>query len=270
VSHAILRETPRKSKEIIMTNQPTSDGEGLRIRYDHYEPSDGYVTGIAHVKTAEGQSFEIRVSGPAAAVDQYAAEAVILKLALVPATSESAARMAQLKAQALEFRRTTWYEQREKLSKLIGRDIQIRPEELEQFVVEQLDSEARASLQGRAPDPRLDRIIRIAPEKDTASEAPYYLTFQIHPHVAQGRYDAYAPVEAVSRVWGAVDTYAFAGQAAGDADLNLWRGGGWITGSYSGGTHDEVASDSGSGDWELDVYGYSDTYYDISGDWTPI
>jgi hypothetical protein len=209
------------------------------------------------------------VNGSPQAIEEYAANAKIVELAIVPVQGSAEEQFAQRMAQASAFRRKFWSAQLAKFSELLGTDslkeLENRDDEQAQAIL--LDLLNRHD-PPRTPDLQVDRVINIAVLSEHERHQRYRLTLVIDPmFVPKDRNDYYAPIAQVNAVWGAVDTVTFAGQAAGDADLYLSRGGAWAGSSASSGTHDEVASSGGGGDWRLRVFGYTDAYYNYSGDW---
>lgn len=236
--------------------------KGVPIHYEEIIVQDGYVTGVARLKSPSGAGdFEIRVSGQRPSIDEYEQQARVIKLDIAPIAAEQQFAEAR-RQQVLLARRQEWLDNLNQLKAAVesaGLD------ELKDAggLYSQLQPAGKdAGHKNSEEDLSRDRLIEITPVGDLGSDQAYHLSFVIDPTVPQGRRDIYKPV-----VQGSTFASAAISVSAGDADLELYRGGGFRDASRSTGASDSVFGSGGVGGWKLHVIGFTNATYQVFGDW---
>jgi len=156
--------------------------EGTPIEFDEYKPHGDYVTGIARYSDPQGfGEFAIRVSGSEAAIHDYAAEARIINLQVIPLNQMDTRAASDQRHAAVEYWRSEWDQRLKTLKQFVDTaDVELLADPDRLWQVFREVERAKADLRTR-PIWGRDRLIQIEPIGGVVEGEAYWFTMTIDP-----------------------------------------------------------------------------------------
>lgn len=273
---------PTQSPDSSQSNQMIQ--ETGKIVYREYVQGDGFVTGIADCTDPGGQGkCRLKVSGQRNTIDQYAQNARIAKMQVLPADSKTSELFKQYRQSALDSKRQWWYAQLDKLKGIVQSTNDLERLNDPDWLWRQGPGAKDAAVDRKLDlKQNTDCLIEIEPSPPQKGSDSSHLSIFIDPmHIPFRGLHVYKPLIALGGTTSQVRASTHP-VGNGNPDLYLWlyclEDGGanprnkGLSGMPAGQDDQVSAPDNVSeclqgGIWRVHVYGASDADYEINIDW---